>query len=144
MDEKFMRLAIEQAKIAKLNGDIPVGCVVTLNEKIIGFGFNTREQNSDPLGHAEISAIQMASKNIGDWRLDNCTIYVTLEPCPMCMGAIINARIATVVYGAKSKTYGCCGTLINLAAVDFPNHPKIKLGVLQDECENLIKNMITV
>ncbi|MEG2813739.1 MAG: nucleoside deaminase [Oscillospiraceae bacterium] len=140
MDEKFMQLAIEQAKIAKSTGDIPVGCVIISKGKIVGVGYNTREKSKDPLGHAEINAIKMAAENIGDWRLDGCDLYVTLEPCPMCMGAIINARINAVIYGANSKTYGCCGSLINLAAVDFPNRPKIKFGILKSECEKLITN----
>ncbi|MEG0895111.1 MAG: nucleoside deaminase, partial [Oscillospiraceae bacterium] len=105
----FMQQALAQAKKAEQIGEIPVGCVITKDEEIISYGYNLRETKNNALYHAEIIAIDNACKTINSWRLEGCTIYVTLEPCPMCMGAIINARISTVVFGSWDKKGGCCG-----------------------------------
>lgn len=139
-DEGFMHQALEQAKIAYTYGEVPVGAVIVKDNKVIAKGYNFREQQKTPLGHAEIMAIQSASEYIGDWRLTGCTIYVTLEPCPMCMGAIINARIDRVCYGAVDENGGCCGSLIQLADCGFAHRPRIKAGVLKEECGEIITN----
>lgn len=139
--EKFMRLALEQAKQAFDAGEIPVGCVITdENGRIIGSGQNTREQTRSALGHAELDAIGDACKVKGDWRLDGCTIYVTLEPCPMCTGAIINARIPRVVFGAREENFGSCGSVIDLFSEQYGHRPAVYGGVLEKECTALMKS----
>ena len=139
IDEQFMVCALEQAKIAQKLGEVPVGCVVVKDDKVISVGHNFRETKNTPLGHAEIMAIHNASKVIGDWRLNDCTIYITLEPCPMCMGAIINSRIGRVVFGAFDDKGGCCGSLIQLADCGFSHRPPIKSKVLELECSIILK-----
>ena len=139
-DERYMRLAINQAKKAKINSDVPVGAVIVKNGDVIAVGYNRREQQKNALMHAEIEAIDAACKFLGGWRLDGCTLYVTLEPCPMCAGAIINARIERVVYGASDEKAGSFGSLINLAAVKFNHTPRITPGVLRDECAALLSD----
>lgn len=139
-DERYMRLAINQAKKAKINSDVPVGAVIVKNGDVIAVGYNRREQQKNALMHAEIEAIDAACKSLGGWRLDGCTLYVTLEPCPMCAGAIINARIERVVYGASDEKAGSFGSLINLAAVKFNHTPRITPGVLRDECAALLSD----
>lgn len=138
IDEQFMAFALEQAKIAKNAGEVPVGCVIVKDGKVISVGYNFRETKKTPLGHAEIMAIHTASTVIGDWRLSGCTIYITLEPCPMCMGAIINARLGRVVFGAFDEKGGCCGSLIQLADCGFTHRPPIKSKVLESECKELL------
>lgn len=139
-DERYMRLAIKQAEKAGLSLDVPVGAVIVKDGNIISAGYNRREQQKNALMHAEIEAINAACKAVGGWRLDGCTLYVTLEPCPMCAGAIINARIERVVYGAPDEKAGSFGSLINLAAVKFNHAPRITPGVLRDECAALLSD----
>ncbi|MGN0113757.1 MAG: tRNA adenosine(34) deaminase TadA [Acutalibacteraceae bacterium] len=135
-NEQFMRRCIELAEIAAENGDVPVGAVVVRNGKIIGEGINRREQRKNPVLHAEIEAIESAAKTLGGWRLDNCDLYVTLEPCPMCSGAIINARIKNVYFGAYDKKAGSLGTLTDLSEIKYNHKPVVWGGMLQDECAN--------
>ena len=137
--EKYMRLALLQARKAYAEGEIPVGCVIVDKDgNIIGEGQNTRERTHSALGHAELSAIGEACRAIDDWRLDGCTIYVTLEPCPMCAGAIINARIPCVVFGAREDNFGSCGSVIDLFSERYGHHPAVYGGVLEDECAALL------
>ena len=137
--EKYMRLALELAQEASQSGEIPVGCVVVDgNGSIIGRGANTRERTRSALGHAELTAIDEACKQLGDWRLDGCTIYVTLEPCPMCTGAIINSRIPCVVFGAREENFGSCGSVIDLFSERYGHRPAVYSGVLENECTTLI------
>ena len=139
-DERYMRLAIKQAEKAGLSLDVPVGAVIVKDGNVISAGYNRREQQKNALMHAEIEAIDAACKALGGWRLDGCTLYGTLEPCPMCAGAIINARIERVVYGAPDEKAGSFGSLINLAAVKFNHAPRITPGVLRDECAALLSD----
>ncbi|MFB0919495.1 MAG: nucleoside deaminase [Oscillospiraceae bacterium] len=137
--EKYMRLALELALEAFRAGEIPVGCViVNENGEIIGRGANTRERTRSALGHAELVAIDEACRNIGDWRLEGCTIYVTLEPCPMCAGAIINSRIPRVVFGAREESFGSCGSVIDLFSERYGHRPAVYSGVLEDDCTTLL------
>ena len=131
-----MRRCIELANIAAAGGDVPVGAVVVRNGEIIGEGINRREQQKNPILHAEIEAIESAAKVLGGWRLDNCDLYVTLEPCPMCAGAIINARIKNVYFGAYDKKAGSLGTLTDLSEIKYNHKPVVWGGMLQDECAN--------
>jgi len=144
--EKYMRLALELAKEAFDAGEIPVGCVIADKDgKILGTGANTRERTRSALGHAELNAIAEACHTLGDWRLDGCTIYVTLEPCPMCTGAIINARIPCVVFGAREENFGSCGSVVDLFSERYGHHPAVYGGMLESECATLLadffKNM---
>lgn len=134
MEEKFMREALKLAKKAAAEGEVPVGCVVVCDGRIVGRGRNRRETKKTALGHAEIEAIGKACKKLGGWRLHRCDLYVTLEPCPMCTGAILNARIRTVYYGARDEKAGACGTKINLFDFNFNHHPEIIGGVLEEAC----------
>lgn len=135
-----MRCALSLAESAAKKGEIPVGCVIADESgKIIGRGENTREQSRSALGHAELAAIDEACRARGDWRLSGCTLYVTLEPCPMCTGAIINARIPTVVFGAREKNFGSCGSVIDLFSERYGHSPAVYGGVLEDECAMLLK-----
>lgn len=139
-DEKYMREAIRLAKKAYQNGDVPIGCVIVYEDKIIGRGYNRRNKDKTTLAHAEILAIKKASKVIGDWRLEECRMYVTLEPCQMCAGAILQARIPEVVIGCMNPKAGCAGSVINLLNMDGFNHRvDITKGVLEDECSSLMK-----
>lgn len=139
-DIKYMREAIRQAKKAYQNGDVPIGCVIVYEDKIIGRGYNRRNKDKTTLAHAEILAIKKASKVIGDWRLEECRMYVTLEPCQMCAGAILQARIPEVVIGCMNPKAGCAGSVINLLNMDGFNHRvDITKGVLEDECSSLMK-----
>ena len=135
-NEQFMRRCIELANIAAAGGDVPVGAVVVRNGEIIGEGINRREQQKNPILHAEIEAIEAAAKVLGGWRLDNCDLYVTLEPCPMCAGAIINSRIKNVYFGAYDKKAGSLGTLTDLSEIKYNHKPVVWGGMLQDECAN--------
>lgn len=135
-NEQFMRRCIELANIAAAGGDVPVGAVVVRNGEIIGEGINRREQQNNPILHAEIEAIEAAAKVLGGWRLDNCDLYVTLEPCPMCAGAIINSRIKNVYFGAYDKKAGSLGSLTDLSEIKYNHKPVVWGGMLQDECAN--------
>ena len=138
MESKFMTRAIELARIAAQEGEVPVGAVVVKDGKIIGEGYNMREQKNNALSHAEIEAINAACNNLGDWRLDGCTIYVTLEPCPMCAGAIINSRIREVVFGAYDLSMGCMDSVANLANLPFAVGTTIYGGIKEDECKRIL------
>lgn len=135
-NEHFMRRCLELANTAAENGDVPVGAVVVRNGEIIGEGINRREQRKNPVLHAEIEAIEAAAEALGGWRLDNCDLYVTLEPCPMCAGAIINSRIKNVYFGAYDKKAGSLGTLTDLSEIKYNHKPVVWGGMLQDECAN--------
>ena len=142
--EKEMRAALVLAREAAELGEVPVGCVVTDAEgNIIGRGRNRREENGDATAHAEIEAIREACKSLGDWRLSGCTLTVTLEPCPMCAGAIINARIPTVVYGAKEPISGSCGSVIDLFFERYGHHPTVYSGVLEQDCAGLLREFFS-
>jgi tRNA(adenine34) deaminase len=139
--ETYMLRALELAKQCIPDGDVPVGCVIVSPDgQIIGEGRNRREADGVATAHAEVEAINMACKALGSWRLADCTLYVTLEPCPMCAGAIINARIAEVRYGAKEEKSGCCGSVLNLFEERFNHHPRIYGGLLQEECQAVLLN----
>lgn len=142
--EKEMRAALVLAQEAAELGEVPVGCVVTDAEgNIIGRGRNRREEAGDATAHAEIEAIREACQALGDWRLSGCTLIVTLEPCPMCTGAIINARIPTVVYGAKEPISGSCGSVIDLFFERYGHHPTVYSGVLEQDCAGLLKEFFS-
>lgn len=134
-----MREALELAAQAAAEGEVPVGCVIVSDGKIVGRGRNRRETAKNALCHAELEAINDACTTLGGWRLWKSTLYVTLEPCPMCAGAIINARIPRVVYGAKDEKAGSCGTLIDLFSVPYNHKPQVTGGVLQEEAVTLLK-----
>lgn len=137
--ENYMRLALELAKAAFDEGEIPVGCVICdENGVVIGRGQNTREKTRSALGHAELAAIDEACRTKNDWRLDGCTLYVTLEPCPMCTGAIINARIPRVVFGAREQNLGSCGSVIDLFSERYGHHPAVYSGVLEKDCTTIM------
>ena len=138
-DEKFMRLAIDEAKRAECEDEVPVGAVIVRGGEVIASAYNTREYGKNALYHAEIKAIDAACKKLGGWRLVGCAMYVTLEPCPMCAGAIINARVERVVFGAPDHKAGAFGTMINLT--DYPLFkPEIVGGVLKDECAEMLSS----
>lgn len=138
-DEKYMRYALAQAKRAYKLGEVPIGCVIVYEDRIIGRGYNRRNTDKNTLCHAEITAIRRASKVMGDWRLEGCTMYVTLEPCQMCAGACVQARIDRVVIGCMSPKSGCAGSVINLLQMDEFNHKvEITTNVLQDECSSML------
>lgn len=139
-DEKYMRQALAQAKKAKKIGEVPIGCVIVYQDKIIGRGYNRRKTDKSTLGHAEITAIKKASKAMGDWRLEDCTIYITLEPCPMCAGAIVQARISRCVVGTMNPKAGCAGSVMNLLNCEGFNHQvEFEDGVLHDECQSILQ-----
>ncbi len=139
MDEQMMLEALALAAEAAKDGEVPVGCVITLNDKIIGRGRNRRETGKNALAHAEIEAIHEACQTLGGWRLWQCTLYVTLEPCPMCAGAIINARIPRVVYGGKDVRFGACGSVTDLFAMPFNHRPEVESGLMEKECLALLQ-----
>lgn len=139
IDEKYMKEAIRQAKKAYRLDETPIGCVIVHEGKIIGRGYNRRNTNKSPLAHAEITAIRKASKKLGDWRLEECTLYVTLEPCQMCAGAIIQSRVTRVVVGCMNPKAGCAGSVLNLLDVKAFNHQaELTTGVLEEECSALM------
>ena len=139
--EKYMDKAIAQAKRAYANGDVPIGCVIVHDDRIIARGFNKRNLKKTTLAHAEILAIEQASKKLGDWRLEECTMYVTLEPCQMCAGAIVQARIPNVVIGCMNPKAGCAGSIINLLDMKQFNHQvEVIRGVRRDECSEMMKS----
>ncbi len=138
-DESFMKQAVKQAKKAYDKLETPIGCVIVHEDKIIARGYNKRNMKKNTLAHAEILAINKASKVLGDWRLEDCTMYVTLEPCPMCAGAIVQARIPRVVIGSMNPKAGCAGSVLNLLQQDGLNHQvEITKGVLAEECSELM------
>ena len=138
-DQYFMSEALALAREAASEGEVPVGCVIVRGDEIVGRGRNRREKDKSALAHAEIEAISEACRNLGGWRLWECTLYVTLEPCAMCAGAILNARVGTVVYGASDATFGACGGVMNLFEEAFGVHPKLYGGVLAEECGSLLQ-----
>ncbi len=138
-DEKYMRAAIRQAKKAYELGEVPIGCVIVYQDKIIGRGYNRRNTDRNTLAHAEITAINKASKKMGDWRLEGCTLYVTLEPCQMCAGAIVQARVTEVVMGTMNPKAGCGGSILNLLEMPEFNHQVlVRRGVLAEECTEML------
>ena len=140
MDNTYMQEALALAKEAAAEGEVPVGCVIVRDGKIVGRGRNRREQDKNALAHAEIEAIADACRNLGGWRLWDCTLYVTLEPCAMCAGAILNARIPRVVFGASDKKYGAVRSVCALFSMDFNHHPQVESGVLEAESAALLQS----
>lgn len=138
-DQDFMRQALALAQQAATAGEVPVGCVITLGNRVVGQGRNRREEEKNALGHAELEAIHEACRTLGGWRLWQCTLYVTLEPCPMCAGAILNARIPRVVYGAPDTKAGSCGSVCDLFSMAYNHHPICQGGVLAEECASLLQ-----
>ncbi len=138
-----MRMALEQAEQARRLGEVPVGCVVVKDGQVIGRGYNRRETDRTVLGHAELMAIQQAEQALGDWRLTGCTLYVTLEPCPMCAGAILNARPESVVFGASDPVFGACGGVMNLFEEAFGVRIRLYGGVLAAECAGLLQEFFS-
>ncbi len=140
-DEKYMKEALRLAKKAYAINEVPIGCVIVHEDRIIARGYNKRNSVKSTLGHAEIEAIKKAGKVIGDWRLEDCVMYVTLEPCPMCAGAIIQARIPKVVIGCMNPKAGCAGSVINLLCMDGFNHKaEVVYDVLQPECSGILQD----
>jgi len=140
-DEQYMQLAIEEAKKAQAIGEVPIGAIIVYENEVIASGYNTRETSQKTLSHAELIAIQQANERIGSWRLEDCTLYVTLEPCPMCAGAIVQSRIKRVVYGAADPKAGCAGTLMNLLTEDRFNHQvDVTKGILELRCSSMLSN----
>ncbi len=137
--EFFMGEALALARAAAEDGDVPVGCVIVRDGEIVGRGRNRREADGDATAHAEVEAIRDACARLGSWRLHRCTLYVTLEPCPMCAGAIINARVEEVRYGVKDGKAGCCGSVLNIFEERFNHRPRIYQGPLEGECEELLQ-----
>ena len=138
-EEKFMKEAIRQAKKAYALREVPIGCVIVYEGKIIARGYNRRNTDKNTTSHAEINAIRKASKKLGDWRLEGCTLYVTLEPCQMCAGAIVQARIDKVVIGSMNPKAGCAGSVLNLLEMDGFNHKvEVERGVLEEECNTML------
>ena len=137
--EYFMAEALRLAREAVADGDVPVGCVIVRDGEIVGRGRNRREANADATAHAEVEAIREACARLRSWRLQDCALYVTLEPCPMCAGAIVNARIREVRYGAKEEKSGCCGSVLNLFEERFNHRPRIYQGPLERECEAVLQ-----
>lgn len=139
-DMQLMSEALALARMAAQEGEVPVGCVIARQGQIVGRGRNRREQRRNALCHAEIEAINDACTRLGGWRLWDCTLYVTLEPCPMCAGAIISARIPRVVFGARDEKYGACGSVCDLAAMDFNHHPQVEGGLCREEAARLMQD----
>lgn len=138
-DEKYMKAALREAKKAYQLDEVPIGCVIVQNDKIIARGYNRRNTDKNTLAHAELSAIKKASKKTGDWRLEDCTMYVTLEPCQMCAGAIVQSRLGKVVIGSMNPKAGCAGSVINLLKMKQFNHQvEMVTGVLDEECSKML------
>ena len=138
--EVYMRQALALAREAAESGEVPVGCVIVRDGQVVGRGRNRREEKQSTFSHAEMEAIAGANETLGSWRLDDCTLYVTLEPCPMCAGAILNARIPRVYYGARDREMGACGGVLNLFMEDFPHPPALVGGVLEEECRAVLSD----
>ena len=144
IQEKYMKEALKQAKKAYALGEVPIGCVIVREDRIIGRGYNRRNTDKNTLSHAEITAINKASKKVGDWRLEDCTLYVTLEPCQMCAGAIVQARIPEVVMGCMNPKAGCGGSILNILEMPQFNHQvNVTRGVLEEECSLMLKTFFT-
>ncbi len=144
VQEKYMKEALKQAKKAYALGEVPIGCVIVHEGRIIGRGYNRRNTDKNTLAHAEITAINKASRRIGDWRLEECTLYVTLEPCQMCAGAIVQARIPEAVIGCMNPKAGCAGSILNILEMPQFNHQVcVTRGVLEEECSSLLKLFFT-
>ena len=140
-DEKYMKAAIREAKKAYALDEVPIGCVIVQNDKIIARGYNRRNTEGNTLAHAELSAIKKASKKTGDWRLEDCTMYITLEPCQMCAGAIVQARMKRVVIGSRNAKAGCAGSVLNLLQEERFNHQvELTEGVLEEECSAMLSD----
>ncbi|MDP2892271.1 MAG: tRNA adenosine(34) deaminase TadA [Bacillota bacterium] len=140
-DIMFMREALSMARLAASRDETPVGAVITYGGRVIAKACNAREKKKDPTAHAEITALRKAARKLGGWRLEGCTLYVTLEPCPMCAGAAINARISRIVYGARDPKAGCCGTLYDLPGDKRFNHrPEVTGCVLEEECGRILRD----
>ena len=137
--EAYMSQALELAREAAAGGDVPVGCVIVRDGEVIGRGRNRREERGDATAHAEVEAIRDACARLGSWRLHRCVLYVTLEPCPMCAGAIVNARVEEVRYGVKDDKAGCCGSVLNLFEERFNHRPRVYQGPLKRECEAVLQ-----
>lgn len=139
-DERYMKEAIKQAKKAYAIGEVPIGCVIVYGDKIIGRGYNRRTIDKNTIAHAEMIAIKKASKSMNDWRLEDCTMYVTLEPCQMCSGAIVQSRMKRVVVGCMNPKAGCAGSILNLLQMPQFNHQvELDIGILEEECSDLMK-----
>ena len=139
IDERFMREAIRQARKAGELMEVPIGCVIVYEGKIIARGYNRRNTDKNTISHAELNAIRKASKKLGDWRLEGCTMYITLEPCQMCAGAIVQARVSRVVIGSMNPKAGCAGSILNLLEMEQFNHQvEVTRGVLQEECSQML------
>ncbi|MGN0250852.1 MAG: tRNA adenosine(34) deaminase TadA [Oliverpabstia sp.] len=139
MDEKYMKEAIRQAKKAYALMEVPIGCVIVYEGKIIARGYNRRNTDKNTLSHAEMNAIRKASRKLGDWRLEGCTMYITLEPCQMCAGAIVQARVSRVVIGSMNPKAGCAGSVLNLLEMEQFNHQvEVTRGVLEQECSEML------
>ncbi|WFR57412.1 tRNA adenosine(34) deaminase TadA [Anaerocolumna sp. AGMB13025] len=140
MNFKYMKEALKEARKAAKAGEVPIGCVIVYEDKIIGRGYNKRNTKKTTLAHAELIAIQKASKAVGDWRLEDCVMYVTLEPCQMCSGAIVQARIKEVIVGAMNPKAGCAGSILNILQMEEFNHQvELTTGVMKEECEAVLK-----
>ena len=140
MQEIFMKEALALAREAARAGEVPVGCVIVREGEIVGRGRNRREEKQSAASHAEMEAIAQANALLGTWRLEDCQLYVTLEPCPMCAGAILNARISRVWYGARDPAFGACGGVMNLFMEDFPNRPALVGGILESACGQVLSD----
>ena len=138
--EVYMRQALELAREAATAGEVPVGCVIVRGDVVVGRGRNRREEKRATASHAEMEAIALANETLGTWRLDECELYVTLEPCPMCAGAILNARVRRVWYGARDPAMGACGGVFNLYMEALPNRPALVGGVLAEECRAVLSD----
>lgn len=140
MDERYMKEALKQAKKADKIDEVPIGCIIVYDDKIIARAYNRRNIDKNTLAHAELLAIKKASKVLGDWRLEDCTMYVTLEPCQMCAGAIVQARIKKVVVGSMNPKAGCAGSVLNLLQMEKFNHQvELETGVMEEECSLMLK-----
>ena len=140
-EEKFMKAAIREAKKAEKIQEVPIGCVIVFEDKIIARGYNRRNIDKNTLAHAELSAIKKASRKMGDWRLEGCTMYVTLEPCQMCAGAIVQSRMDKVVIGSMNPKAGCAGSVLNLLQIPaFTHQVELKKGVLEEECSQMLSD----
>ena len=139
LDRKYMKAAVKQAQKAESIGEVPIGCVIVREGKVIARGYNRRMTDKSTLAHAEITAIRKACRKAGDWRLEDCTLYVTLEPCPMCAGAIINARIPVVIYGTEDPKAGSVASKVRMFDLGFNHRPEVISGVLKEECAALLQ-----
>ena len=140
-DEKYMKEAIRQAKKAAALMEVPIGCVIVYGDKIIARGYNRRNTDKNTISHAEMNAIKKASKKLGDWRLEDCTMYITLEPCQMCAGAIVQARVSRVVIGSMNPKAGCAGSILNLLEMEQFNHQvDVTRGILEEQCSQMLTN----